>query len=97
MSKIEVGMIGAGKPFTKAGLGTVEQPCCASPCAELRRLRHRETVCPTKRDAEVVALVRCFQECCDALGVSYETTSPRQLVAKVKAVMRNAGRQHLAR
>ena len=50
---------------------------------ELDKLREREKACATIGEAQKVALVRAFQECCDALGIDRMRTSPADLVREV--------------
>ena len=57
--------------------------------AENDRLQHRESICPTMLEAEARALVRCVQECADALGMLPSAT-PRQLVERAKEVFNKA-------
>lgn len=50
---------------------------------ELDTLREREKSCATMDEAQKVAIVRAFQECCDALGIDSMRTSPADLVREV--------------
>lgn len=61
---------------------------CSTPCLELVQLRERERQCPTKREAECRALLRCVQECADLVGL-LPTATPRQLVERVRHLSQN--------
>ena len=50
---------------------------------ELDTLKEREKSCATMGEAQKVALVKAFQECCDALGIDSMRTSPADLVREV--------------
>lgn len=51
---------------------------------EFLRLKEREAKCPTINVAQTIALIRCFQECCDAVGIDRNMASPSDLVEEIK-------------
>lgn len=52
--------------------------------AEVERLKQRERMCATMDQAEKIALVRCLQECAEAIGLG-TNPSPADLVKAVTA------------